>query len=64
MKPYAVYLLERYKAGETPEELALREGIPVERVRMRLAAAAEFVRKRAANVCPFPATNSQLEVAA
>jgi hypothetical protein len=33
MKPYAMYLLERFKAGETAEELALREGIPIERIR-------------------------------
>jgi hypothetical protein len=64
MKPYAVYLRERFKAGESPEELALREGIPVERIRIRLAAAAEFERKRPANVYVLPAPNSQFEVAA
>ena len=64
MKPYAVYLLERFKAGETPEELALREGIPIERITIRLAVAAEFVRKRPANVYRFPTPHSQLEVAA
>ena len=42
MKPYAVYLLERFKAGETPEELARAEGIPLDRIKMRLTAAAEF----------------------
>jgi hypothetical protein len=44
MKPYAVYLLERYTAGETAEELARKECIPIERIRIRLAAAVEFER--------------------
>jgi hypothetical protein len=48
MKPYAVYLLERFQGGETAEELAFREGIPVERIRRRLAAATEFIRTRMA----------------
>ena len=46
MKPYAVYLLERSLAGETAEELALAERIPVERIRARLLAAAMFLRTR------------------
>jgi len=50
MKPYAVYLLERFKAGESPEELALSEGISVGRIRIRLAVAAKFERKRPANL--------------
>ena len=49
MEPYTVYLLERFKAGETPEEQARREGIPVDRVRTRLTAAAEFERARLAH---------------
>jgi hypothetical protein len=49
MKPYPIYLLERFKAGETAEELALSEGIPIERIRVRLAAAARFERTRLAN---------------
>ncbi len=48
MKPYAVYLLERFQAGESVEELSVREGIPVERIRTRLAAASDFVRTRKA----------------
>ncbi len=48
MKPYALCLLERFEAGETVEELAEREGIPKERIQMRLAAAAEYVRIRKA----------------
>ncbi len=43
MKPYALYLLERFEAGESAEELATSEGILIERIRMRLAAAREFV---------------------
>ncbi len=46
MKPYAVYLLERCIAGETAEQLALTEGIPVERIRTRLLAASRFLRVR------------------
>ena len=46
MKPYAVYLLERFEAGETAEELALSEGITLDRIQMRLAAAAEFQRRK------------------
>lgn len=45
MKPYAVYLLDRYRAGETAEQLALKEHIPVERIMIRLAAAVEFERR-------------------
>jgi hypothetical protein len=48
MKPYAIYLLARLKAGETAEQLAIREGIPVERIRMRLAAAAQYEHTRVA----------------
>jgi hypothetical protein len=50
MKPYAISLLERFEAGETAEQLALCEGIRVERIRTRLAAAAEFVRTRTAKL--------------
>jgi hypothetical protein len=46
MKPYAVYLLERFRAGSTVKTLAFREGIPVERIQIRLAAAEEFERSR------------------
>lgn len=46
MKPYAVYLLERFQAGESVQELSVREGIPLERIRMRLVAASDFVWKR------------------
>ncbi len=44
MKPYAVCLLERFRAGETARELAAREGIPLDRIRMRLDAAERFER--------------------
>ncbi len=49
MKPYAVHLFERCVAGETPEQLALAEGIPVERIRIRLLAVATFLRTRPSN---------------
>jgi hypothetical protein len=48
MKPYAVYLLERFQAGESVEELSVRECIPAERIRMRLAAASNLMRTRKA----------------
>lgn len=38
-QPYAVTLLRRFKAGETIAELAAAEGIPVERIAMRVRAA-------------------------
>lgn len=43
MKPYAIHLLERFLAGETVEQLGMREGIPVERITARLLAATRFV---------------------
>ncbi len=46
MKPYAIWLLERFRAGETPSELATREGIPLDRIRIRLDAAMLFERMR------------------
>jgi hypothetical protein len=52
MKPYAVYLLERFQAGETAEELALSEGIPLDRIVKRLAAALEFKRTRSGILDP------------
>lgn len=45
MKPYAIYLLERFRAGESEEQLAVKERISIERIRMRLAAAVEFERR-------------------
>ena len=54
MKPYAVCLLERYRAGETPSELAEREGIPLDRIHIRLDAAMrlERIRDTATDTCP------------
>lgn len=50
MQPYAVYLLERFRAGETAEDLAASEGIPLDRIQIRLDAAMEFERTREAAV--------------
>jgi hypothetical protein len=50
MKPYAVCLLERFRAGETAEELAAKEGIPLDRIRIRLDAATQFERIRKAGI--------------
>jgi len=58
MKPYAVCLLERFRAGETASELAAREGIPLDRIRMRLDAAMRLERARAAD------TNAGVELRA
>jgi hypothetical protein len=44
MKPYAVCLLERLRAGETATELAEREGIPLNRIQIRLDAAMRLER--------------------
>ena len=46
MKPYAICLLERFRAGETASELAAREGIPLDRIRIRLDAAMLLERMR------------------
>ncbi len=46
MKPYAIWLLERFRAGESPSELATREGIPLDRIRIRLDAAMLLERMR------------------
>ena len=48
MKPYAVCLLERFRAGETAEELAASEGISLDRIRIRLDAAMQFERSQEA----------------
>jgi hypothetical protein len=46
VKPFAVWLYERYRIGKTPEDLARELGIPVERIERRLDAAASYVRSR------------------
>jgi hypothetical protein len=46
MKPYAVCLLERFRAGETASELAATEGIPLGRIYLRLNAAMRLERMR------------------
>ncbi len=47
MEPYAVHLLRRFKAGETVEQLAASEGIPRDRIIIRLAAARGYERAKA-----------------
>ncbi len=42
MEPYAVYLLRRFNAGESVEQLAATEGIPRDRILMRLSAALHY----------------------
>ncbi len=46
MKPYAVCLLERFRAGEIARDLARKEGIPLDRIRIRLVAATRFETTR------------------
>lgn len=50
MKPYAVWLLERFRAGETASELAAKEGIPLDRIQIRLDAATRLERMRNAEM--------------
>ncbi len=44
-QPFALELLAEYRGGRSIEELSLATGIPQERIRMRLAAAA-LLRQR------------------
>ncbi len=44
MEPYAVHLLCRFKAGETVEQLVVNEGVPPERIIIRLKAARNYER--------------------
>lgn len=46
MEPYAVYLLGRYTAGESVEQLVAMEGIPRERIIMRLRMATKHVHAK------------------
>ena len=52
MKPYAMFLLERFRAGETPAELAVKEGIPLDRIQIRLDAAMLLERMRRTKAYP------------
>ena len=46
MTPFAIDLYEQYLAGKTPERLAFENGIPVERIELRLrVAAAGFIEQ-------------------
>jgi hypothetical protein len=53
MKPYAICLLERFRAGETATQLAAREGIPLDRIQTRLNAAILLERIRKTETNPF-----------
>jgi len=44
MESYAVYILGRYRAGETVDQLVAAEGIPRKRLIMRLRVAAKHVQ--------------------
>ncbi len=44
MEPYAVYLLRRFHAGETIDQLVATEGIQRERIARRLRAALRYAK--------------------
>ncbi len=52
MEPYALYLLRRFDAGESLEELVRTEGIQRERILIRLRAALQYAKSN----CRRPAT--------
>jgi hypothetical protein len=64
MEPYAVSLLRRFNAGESVDELVATEGIPRERIVMRLRAATEFVRIRKAMGLPISLDENPPKLAA
>jgi hypothetical protein len=47
MEPYAGYLLRRFRAGESLEQLEASEAIPRERITVRLKAALRHERTQA-----------------
>ncbi len=49
MEPYALSLWRRFKAGESVDDLAAAEGIRVDRIQARLAAAAAWERRQEEN---------------
>ena len=51
MTPFAIDLYEQYLAGKTPERLAFENGIPVERIELRLRVAADVVERLLSEEC-------------
>jgi hypothetical protein len=45
VEPFALHLLREYQRGKTVEGLSLETGIPLERIEMRLRAAAAHIRE-------------------
>jgi hypothetical protein len=58
MKPYAVCLLERFRAGESAAELAANERIPLDRIQLRLKAAMLLEQMRQTGTSPYPETRA------
>ncbi len=52
MKPFAVLLYERFRNGETIEELAAALGIQPERIAARIRAAQTYARQQGENAVP------------
>jgi len=46
-QPFAFELYRRFRNGQSPEQLAAELGIPVERIRMRIKAAAAYWQQHA-----------------
>ena len=51
-QPFAFELYRRFRNGQSPEQLAAELGIPVERIRMRIKAAAAYWRQHARGSAP------------
>lgn len=49
-KPFAIELYQRYLEGESAEQLAHEMGIPLERIELRLQAAAIYLEWQSGNV--------------
>ena len=45
VKPFAIELYEEYQSGKTAQQLAQETGIPLERIKLRLRAAAAHQKR-------------------
>jgi len=54
VKPFAIELYEEYQSGKTAQQLAQETGIPLERIKLRLRAAAAH-QKRSSGIRRVPA---------
>ena len=58
MEPYAVYLLHRFNAGESIDQLVATEGIQRDRIVMRLRAALRHAKEAKVGMAPDCPTRS------